>query len=772
MESIRLHWKAGVDAPRRVSRGFAPAGKNTSSENPGTSASLLPKTDLGNNNKDTKSSSWGSSISTITEELPSADVPEAMTRVPSASSASRVPYCSTSVGSSLSSSSKKDNSMTEGARFWNTLPRAGETLHLRKHSMNVAIHTVNGTPKQIVYDPRHNPLCPKLEIFYMFNAQSPPLDAYTHAKLRLESFVKFLDTYHNSRKFASACLPFNVTIAHNSSSSGYPSYTSGVSYHEVGEVLQLWYLQALKFLLDKNSFLFSSETVEYLINSYPRRMASIKNDYRLKQAPESALEETITRADILLVRCSLEEEFGWQLALDEPNWNVVDLFVDFSRLRKPSFDTGQEKHSDDDDHTVDAMDGSNLFSSPSESSISSAASNDSARNSSLNKDDEEPSIDDVSPTAKDSKSMTGTTQGTEDGVIRVLDCVGRDLELLWKAKKLPQEYKGASRSSSVSPSPSQENVPEQSSVNKSKSDQQGLIAKGSSALGLSNFFRRKNSHTAAEKVDAPVSTRQSSPSEPIKMNLNIQNQYLEDYYSSTLANYRRIVPPHQSLFTRADVPKEYMNRKKSGKSKVKSYQEDFLRVRLPLEDNSFPVVICPDIWFTVELKRWKGFLSEIFRCIKPGGYLQTSTCNFSPVNDFNDVENSSAQFTTSAEMRKVKDVILMGAAQAGIQVYPMRHLVQVLKKVGFINIKHSVISLKIGDLTSNMGMLFEFLALRQFDFQLRTNFLTTSTTPEGTDPASLPLRFVQEHMGKADESAGVLRFVLLTAQKPDGPINA
>ncbi|SCU81342.1 LAFA_0C04192g1_1 [Lachancea sp. 'fantastica'] len=769
MEGKRLHWKAGVAAPRRVSRGFAQTGKSASSESPGTSVSLSPTAET-SNNKNTKSSSWGSSISTITEELPSADVPEAMTRVPSASSASRIPYCSTPGGSSLSSSSKRENSTVEGTRSWNTLPRAGETLHLRKHSMNVAIHTVNGTPKQIVYDPRYNPLCPKLGIFYMFNAQSPPLDAYTHAKLRLESFVKFLETYHGSRKYAAACLPFNVTIAHNSSSSGYPSYTSGVSYNEIGEVLQLWYLQALKFLLDKNSFLFSSEIVEYLVNSNPGKNVSIKNDFKDKNQPVGAFKETVSRADILLIRCSLEEEFGWQLALDEPNWNVVDLFVDFARLRKPSFATGQEKNSDDDNNG-NAMNSSHIFSSSSESSFSSATSNLSTASSSNNENDKEAGEDGISSTVSGVNALSESTQETDNGAVRVLDCVGRDLELLYRTKRTSQEFEEASRRSSVSGSPSQESVPEQQpSANKSKSDQPGLIAKGSSALGLSNFFRRKNSHAATEKSESPGSTRQSSPGEPTKINLNIQNQCLEDYYSSTLANYRRIVPPSQSLFTRADLPKEYANRKKSGKSR--SYQEDFLRVRLPLEDNSFPVVICPDIWFTVELKRWKGFLSEIFRCIKPGGYLETSTCNFSSVNDFSDAGNSSPQFSTSAEMRKLKDVILMGAARAGIQVYPMRHLVQVLKKVGFVNIKHSVVSLKIGDLTSNMGMLFEFLAIRQFDFQLRTNFLTTSTTPEGTDPASLPLRFVQEHMGKVDESAGVLRFVLITAQKPGGTNNA
>ncbi|SCU99582.1 LANO_0F02476g1_1 [Lachancea nothofagi CBS 11611] len=756
MESRRLHWKDDV---------CTTDGSRRSSSNRGT-VTFEPK-DLssGDPGRDLKSATWPSSISTITEELPSPDVPEPVARVHSANSAMLTPYCS--VSSESTQSQSKRNSDSSYIRSWNVLPRIGESLHSHKYSMNVAIHSVNGTPKQIVYDPRYNPLLPKLEVFCTFNSQSLPLDSYVHAKSRLESFVKFLEVYHSSRKYESAYFPFNVSVSPGSACSGYPSYTSGVSYQDIGEILQLWYLQALKFLLDKNSFLFSSEIVDYMARLGPKKNAAIKNELQSTKSAPSALEETISRADILLVRCSFEEELGWQLALDEPNWNIVDLFIDFSHLRKPSFSTAQDDLAGRS--TTAADDDADLFSSSSTSSLSSSTSTTCTINppdGKLAQDEKAAQQNGCGTVDMNSRPPLPSSMSSENGSIIVQDCVGRNLDELAVKIKTAQDI-AESRRPSVSHTSSQEMVSDQKQKGKSKKDQPGMLAKGSSALGLSNFFKRKNSHTGVEKSDSCSTSRQSSPNEPNKINLNIQNRYLEDYYASTLANYRRIVPPAHSLFTQKTSSKGSEPREKPLKDENKSYRDDFLQVKLPLKDNSFPVVICPDVWFTVELKKWKGFLSEIYRCIRPGGYLETSTSNFATVNDCNDLEKTTKEFPTSAEMKSLKDAISMEAARAGIQVFPMRHLVQILKKVGFINIKHSVVSLKRGDLTNNMGLLFEFLAMHQFDFQLRTNFLNARTSPPGTNPASFPMRYVQEHMGKADENAGVLRFVLITAQKPD-----
>ncbi|SCU78061.1 LADA_0A03598g1_1 [Lachancea dasiensis] len=719
--------------------------------------------------KDTKSSpSWTSSISTITEELPAPEVPESMTRVSSSSSVASMQNRSAPVGASSSSSPpqlKRGNS--DVVRSWNVLPKIGETLHQHKYSMNVAVHSVNGTPRRIVYDPRYNPICPKLEIFYMFNAQSPPVDSYVHAKSRLQSFVKFLEVYHNSRRFAAACMPFNVSVSANALASGYPSFTSGVNYQEIGEVIQLWHLQALKFLLDKKSFLYSRDIVEYLVDFAPKKYALLKNKPLSGDAASRTYEETVQRADILLLRCSFEEELGWQLALDEPNWNVIDLFIDFSLLRKPSFTTGY----DDPNDTLKLRyeNDENLFSSSSASSASSASSPGSNSNSPGAKVQE----DVTSPAPNGSKSVSSPPQSmlqssrpTKSSSIIVQDCVGRDLAELSPKMQQNQEI-AESRRPSVSETPSQESLSEPQVKGKGKKEQTSMLGRGSSAFGLSSFFRRRNSHAGVEKNDSAASSRQSSPHEAAKVPLNIQNKYLEDYYASTLANYRKLVTPAHKLFSEKVTSKQDQHEKTPGVKETRSYQEDFRQVKLPFNDNALPVVMCPDIWFSVELRKWKGLLSEIFRCIRPGGYLETSTCNFATVNDCNDLEKSANEFSTSAEMKALKDAISLEAARTGIQVFPMRHLVPVLKKVGFVNIKHSVVSIKRGDLTNKMGMLFEFLAMHQYDYQLRANFLSSKTAPAGTDLASFPLRYINEHMDKADENAGVLRFVLISAQKPD-----
>ena len=142
----------GAEAVKRSGGRFMGSAKNASSTE---------------GSKESKPPSWTSSISTITEELPIAHVPEPMTRVPSAASAASHPYCSPM-------SDEFDKKKEWPARWcWNKLPKPGESVHSHKHSLNVAVHSVNGTPRQIVYDPRYNPLFSKLEIFYMFNAQSP-----------------------------------------------------------------------------------------------------------------------------------------------------------------------------------------------------------------------------------------------------------------------------------------------------------------------------------------------------------------------------------------------------------------------------------------------------------------------------------------------------------------------------------------------------------------------------------------------------------------------
>ncbi|KAM3159745.1 hypothetical protein ACU8KH_05832 [Lachancea thermotolerans] len=718
---------------------------------------------VSDSSKNTKSPSWTSSISTITEELPAPKVSEAMTRVPSAASAASYPYCS-----SVPEEPDAKPCPTR-ARWWNTLPKIGETVHSHKHSLNAVVLNVNGTPREIIYDPRYNPLFSKLEIFYMFNAQTPLSDCYTYAKTRLASFVKFLEVYHSSRQYASACLPFNVSVAANATAGGYPSYTAGVDYHEIGEIVQLWYLQSLKFMIDNNSFLFSNEIVDYLVNYEPQKNASIKRELSCSGPPPSALQETIIRADILLIRCTFEEELGWQLALDEPNWNIVDLFVDLSFLgRLTTEDEGEDSSGNATSTTAD-VDGDTTLSPPSSASSSPATSaTTSSSDVSYGKVSESLMREPVrsgNDIFVDPQTDVPETSSARACHVIVQDCVGRDLDKLaaeMRAKGLNETCRP-----SISQNSSQESFSSQKQGQSGKKDQSTKSAKGSTGLGISNFFRRKNSHASGDKGDNPLSSKRAPQSDSVKMNLTIQNSYLDDYYASTLANFRKLVLPSHCMFTRRETPKPFKRENgASKKQEAKSYQKEFLQIKIPLKDESFPVIICPDVWFSLEFKKWKELINELFRCIRPGGFLETSACNLTNVNDGYDIEKSSKEFPTLLEMKALNDVISMEAVKAGLQVFPMRHLVGALKAAGFVNIKHSVFSLKRGDLRHNMGFLFEFLAIRNYDYQLRNDLLSSEVKPPGTNPASFPLRYVEEHMGKADEDAGVVRLVLITAQKP------
>lgn len=129
-------------------------------------------------------------------------------------------------------------------------------------------------------------------------------------------------------------------------------------------------------------------------------------------------------------------------------------------------------------------------------------------------------------------------------------------------------------------------------------------------------------------------------------------------------------------------------------------------------------------------------------------------------------EESLQEFPTTQERDRVLDAISVAAIEKGLHIYPTQHLAQAFKDVGFTNLKYSVLSLKTGDCSTEMGCLYEIYSEITWDLLFRKHLPDPTKPPKDTEPTTLFRRFVREHMGKVDDNAGSLRILYLVAQKP------
>lgn len=159
-------------------------------------------------------------------------------------------------------------------------------------------------------------------------------------------------------------------------------------------------------------------------------------------------------------------------------------------------------------------------------------------------------------------------------------------------------------------------------------------------------------------------------------------------------------------------------------------------------------------------------LREMYRCIVPGGFALATAYDLRVSNTLTAANDDGTQFPTILERDKTYDAISLGAINNGIHIFPTKHLAQAFKEVGFTNIKYSLLSLKVGDLSTEMGCLNELFSQIIWDSLFRREVPDPSKPPKDTDPTTLVQRYITEHLDKIDENAGCLRTILIVAQKP------
>ncbi len=120
---------------------------------------------------------------------------------------------------------------------------------------------------------------------------------------------------------------------------------------------------------------------------------------------------------------------------------------------------------------------------------------------------------------------------------------------------------------------------------------------------------------------------------------------------------------------------------------------------LPFEDNFFQAVCARSLWYFLKSHEWDSTLAQIYRILKPGGYIELV------VSDF-EILNIAPDFIPT--WNKLKE----GVKRRGLEVKPSEKIVARLKQAGFTDIHKTCLALpkgwggQVGQVTDLLSMYF------------------------------------------------------------------
>ncbi len=110
--------------------------------------------------------------------------------------------------------------------------------------------------------------------------------------------------------------------------------------------------------------------------------------------------------------------------------------------------------------------------------------------------------------------------------------------------------------------------------------------------------------------------------------------------------------------------------------------------KLPFKDNLFDSVASSSLWYLLNRLEWGQTINEVFRVLKPGGYIELLVSDFSIINP-------------DPDDKKWVDLIYgNGLSKRGMDQYPSRKIDKHLKDAGFKNINKACVALPRA---SNLG---------------------------------------------------------------------
>lgn len=235
---------------------------------------------------------------------------------------------------------------------WNTLPASDSSLLIKTVSGNHNLINIciDGEFKQIMYDPNHNELFNRMDLFLSFNMDSSPEDSLIFAKKRLRSYIDFHCFINLSRKYAFECYPFNIENIINIETEVkcFPSFDPLKDYSEIESLIQLWLAHRVfkndqskskkksREVVEDDYFSFgctrqhSNPTISTTSNKISDPTLYIQQLDIEANSPRPVISDPLDEIDILLIRPLHKTLGGWQLAYDEPSLNIADFALDLS----------------------------------------------------------------------------------------------------------------------------------------------------------------------------------------------------------------------------------------------------------------------------------------------------------------------------------------------------------------------------------------------------------------------------------------------------------
>ncbi|AGO10164.1 AaceriAAR171Wp [[Ashbya] aceris (nom. inval.)] len=609
---------------------------------------------------------------------------------------------------------------TGPTRDWNALPRCSGGAHARGP----------GSTGQDVYS--------ELDNFLLFNLETATKDALLRARERLSAYIEHLELDYTAAETERPCASCREATR---------------------ELVQLWFHQANRLTVRAGTYFIMSEKNMYSFNQHSSR-----------------------KHDLLVLHFRGLSSLGWQVAFDEPNLRVLEC-----NLKPPK-------------EVLEAAD----IKTPTSTATVEA---------------DEPPARELSPTPN--QPVKTRVQEEEESIVycpSLRDYIERDLEkrgqkstsALSGEQGASPQYEAGNFSTDEYPDSDDYSMMSFESVDGNKDLQQKYkltSAVHAMTTGIAGLFKKRGPHgevysrsgsssreqrNSVDRDNTPASLRVSSLPQTWDMipltggprpagqaydlashsdpqerkNLYIINQWLEECYSKTLYNYDRL---EVDLSESRPIPDG--NSTDDGKVSADGSRRQSLaessttNIRLPFESNTFPAIFCPGILYMLTFPQWLPFLNEIKRCMVPGAPVTAVLYDF---NDSNmDDDGSKLLFPTTLELKKVFQAIRFEAIKRGLQVFPIRNIAPIFRQVGFKNVKYTVLTFKRGDFVNEMGFVNELLATFHYDFLVRTFLTDRSKYPVGTNPQTLPKRYMDEHMGQIDDNAGCLRLIAITAEKPE-----
>ena len=703
---------------------------------------------------------------------------------------------------------------------WNILPSSHNIPLEISDGYNIATISIDGEMKAIKYDPKYNKVLPQMDLFLRFNQESTMKEALVFAKKRLKSYAKFLDHYIKQLgKCNGNILNLNLDIN---------SLPCDTMESQIMEVIQLWSFQVETYFAQANSLLFNPEVTQSLINRRSQRRKSTTTSvdetlYTKKSDSNQSFshsDQTTTMIDpledidILLLRPLVTQEIGWQLAYNEPQITVADYALNIAPW----------KESDEESNTklVEFMEGPEKHYNYSHGTTITSELTDIKYINNLNA----PAylLDCMNRKSSDKKPFDIRKFGSQD-IINSMDD-NNDVSSITRSEHSINFHKDISDNMSIksytTPSSTstnkkkrKDNKPKKSgfvnffrrkhtSVSTSNTESTALhtppadsLVTRSTAGSIPNSsdpivknttlpFDKQltNQQNAFDSIDESIG-------KPMKFNENeLQNEWLENHFCEILSNYKRVGMPTQYYFPKkkssgltpelspsseVKVAPESSQESLNSEERLPThnmvnnrgyYGRELLQLKLPFNNDSVPAILCPWIWTTLTRTKWGNLLREIKRCLQPEGYVLAIATDLRVSNsEYGGHPEASSKFKTSVERNRVFDLLSIEAMNKGLHIFPTKHLARKFKECGFVNIKTTTLSLKSGDLTTNMGCINEFM------ITLLWHLLTGSSVGKENSKTSGQVdnmieKYIKEHWDKVDDHAGCLRTIFIVAQKP------